>query len=243
MKNLFKEIIRSFGYNLYKNVIEDFHSYDPVKAFERDEIKSSYQYFKDFFYNSVLLRSTDVIRSYAIKKSIENSNNENQDELFLEFGVHKGKSLNFFSNYLKEKNKKIYGFDSFQGQPNDWPGYIRLKGYQKLNQKNMDRLNSNTEIIDGLTEDTLEPFLSNNKRKKIIFVHMDLDYYPSTLFVLKKIKPYLSNNAIILLHALHNYSGWRNGVIKAVNETFSKNEFEFIAFSSLTQGVIKFKKN
>jgi hypothetical protein len=243
MKNFFKEIIRSIGYNFHKNSIEDFHSYNPIEAFKRDEIKSSYQYFKDFFYSSVLLSTVDSIRSFAIKKSLENSNNENQDELFLEFGVHRGKSTNFFANHLKENDKKIYGFDSFQGQPNDWPGYIRLKGYQKLNKKNMDKLNSNIEIIDGLVEDTLETFLLNNERKKILFAHMDLDYYPSTLFVLKKIKPYLSNNAIILFHALHNYSGWKNGVIKAINETFSKNEFEFIAFSSKIQGVIKYKKN
>ena len=72
---------------------------------------------------------------------------------------------------------------------------------------------------------------------------MDLDAYVSSLFVLKKIKPYLSNNAILLFHIVHNYSGWKNGLIKAINETFDKNEFEFIAFSSETQGVIKYKKN
>ena len=187
-----------------------------------------------------MFSTTNGIRSFAINKSLEYSNNEN--ELFMEFGVHEGKSINFFSKYLKEKNKKIYGFDSFQGQPDDWPGYIRTKGYQKLDKKDMDKLNSNVEIIDGLVQNTLEKFLLDKEKKKILFVHMDLDFYPSTLFVLKKIKPYLSNNAIILFHAVHNYSGWKNGVIKAINETFEKNEFEFIAFSSKIQGVINFKK-
>ena len=73
--------------------------------------------------------TTNGIRSFAINKSLEYSNNEN--ELFMEFGVHEGKSINFFSKYLKEKNKKIYGFDSFQGQPDDWPGYIRTKRLSK----------------------------------------------------------------------------------------------------------------
>ena len=243
MKNLFKSLLRSIGYNFHKNSIEDFHSYDPIVAFKRDEIKSSYQYFKEFFYNSVLFRTSNAIRSYAINKSLENSSKDNQDELFLEFGVHRGKGINFFSNHLKANNKKIYGFDSFEGQPNDWPGYVHLKGFQKINKKNMDKLNSNVEIVDGLVENTLEAFLLKNENKRILFVHMDLDYYPSTLFVLKKIKPYLSNNAVLLFHTLHNYSGWKNGVIKAINETFSKDEFEFIAFSSKIQGVIKYKKN
>ena len=106
----------------------------------------------------------------------------------------------------------------------------------------MDKLNSNVEIIEGLVEETLDSFLNKHGKEKILFVHMDLDYYPSTISVLKKIKPFLSNNAIILFHALHNYSGWKNGVVKAINETFDKNEFEFIAFSSKIQGVIKYKK-
>ena len=242
MKNLFKSIIKSIGYNFHKNAIEDFYSYNPIVAFKRDEIKSSYQYFKEFFYNSVLFESQNAIRSYSINKSLENSSKENQDELFLEFGVNKGVGINFFSDHLKASKKIIYGFDSFEGQPNDWLGYIHTKGFQKSDKNTMDKLNSNVEIIDGLVEDTLEPFLLKNENKKINFVHMDLDAYVSSLFVLKKIKPYLSNNAILLFHIVHNYSGWKNGLIKAINETFDKNEFEFIAFSSETQGVIKYKK-
>ena len=242
MKELFKKLIRFIGYNFHKNAIEDFHSYNPIETFTREEIKSSYEYFKPFFYSCVLFSTVLGIRKYAIRKALEISKKENDDELFLEFGVHVGKSINLFSDLLKEKDKKIYGFDSFKGQPNDWPAYMRVKGYQKINRKNMDKLNPNVEIIDGLVEDTLDGFIKKNEGKKILFVHMDLDYYPSTLIVLKKIKPYLSNNAIILFHAVHNYSGWKNGVIKAINETFEKKEFEFIAFNGKTQGVVRFKK-
>ena len=240
MNEFIKKILRSIGYNLFRNVIHDFYSYNPFDAFRRDETKASYQYFKEHFYKSVLLHSDDI-RNYAIKKSLEFVN-LNTSGLFLEFGVHTGKSINLFANHLKQKNKKIYGFDSFQGQPNDWPGYIREKGFQKLTKKDISKLNSNVEIIEGLVEETLENFLEKHHKEKILFVHMDLDYYPSTKFVLTKIKPFLSNNAIILFHALHNYSGWKNGVVKAINETFNKNEFEYIAFSSKIQGVLKYNK-
>ena len=49
MFDLIKRILRSIGYNFHKNAIEDFHAYDPIESFKRDEIKSSYQYFKEFF--------------------------------------------------------------------------------------------------------------------------------------------------------------------------------------------------
>jgi len=241
MYKLIKKILRSIGYNFFRNVINDFYSFNPLEAFRRDEIKDSYQYFKKHFYNSVLLEGVKETRLYAIEKSLEFSESNNGG-LFLEFGVHSGKSINLFANHLKKINKKIHGFDSFQGQPNDWPGYIRKKGFQKINKKDVDKLNSNVEIIEGLVEETLDSFLEKYNKEKILFVHMDLDYYPSTKFVLEKIKPFLSNNAIILFHALHNYSGWKNGVIKAINETFDKNDFEFIAFSSTIQGIAKYNK-
>ena len=119
MNKFIKKIFRSIGYNFYKNVIDDFYSYNLIEAFKRDEIKYSYQYFKEYFYNSVLLNSVKDIRVYAIKKSLEFADSNNKDELFLEFGVHVVKSINLFSNILKEKNKKIFGFDSFDGQPNN----------------------------------------------------------------------------------------------------------------------------
>lgn len=47
---------------------------------------------------------------------------KNKDGLFLEFGVYQGKSINYMSELLKDKI--IYGFDSFEGLPEDWhPGY------------------------------------------------------------------------------------------------------------------------
>lgn len=54
---------------------------------------------------------------------------------------------------------------------------------------------------------------------------MDLDTYDLTKFVLKKIKPYLSKNSIILFDQIYNYSGWRAGEHKALTEVFKANEY------------------
>ena len=86
------------------------------------------------------------------------------------------------------------------------------------------------EINIGLVQETLEPFLGEHK-PQISFVHMDLDTYPSSKFVLEKIKPYLFKNAIILFDELYNYSGWKNGELKALEEVFESDEFEYLAFS------------
>ncbi len=40
------------------------------------------------------------------------------DGLILEFGVYKGETINFIASKLRDK--VIYGFDSFEGLPEDW---------------------------------------------------------------------------------------------------------------------------
>ena len=233
-----KKIIRFIGYNFFKNVIEDYNSYNPVLAFYREQVKSSYNYFKKNFYHSLLIDDTLEIRKYSIKKSLENLGSENfNKEYFLEFGVHTGSTLNIFADIVRKYNRKVVGFDSFLGQNDDWPGYNEKKSNFKFDIKNL-KLRNNASIIVGQVEDTLLPFLKNNN-PKILFVHLDLDHYPSTAFVLRSIKNYLVPGSILLFNMIHNYSGWELGTIKALEDNFQQNEYKFISFSSKTQASIK----
>ena len=211
------------------------------KAFDyyrEDEIKSSYNYFKKYFNGSIFLKK-DQIRHFAIKKALEN---HNKNSMYLEFGVFKGKSLNLFSKYLKIKNSKIYGFDSFEGLNEDWVGTRMTKNFFSNNGK-VPKVNKNCLIIKGRVQDTLDSFINNKKNLRINFLHMDLDTYPSTKFVLKKLKKFLINDSIILFDELYNMEGWKVGEFKALSEVFSKNEFQYLAFSEdREQVVIQYKK-
>jgi hypothetical protein len=199
---------------------------DVYGRFEIDEINESYDYFKKHFYTSIFV-SDDKIREYSIKKSLElNKNLDQNNEIFyLEFGVHKGISINYFSKYVE----KIHGFDSFRGLSEDWLGFYRSQGAYNLNGK-APFLKKNVEIHIGLVQETLDPFL-NLQNPQIGFVHMDLDTYPSTKFVLERLKPFLLKNSIILFDQLYNYSGWKNGELKALEEVFEVDDYEYLAFS------------
>ena len=139
------------------------------------------------------------------------------------------------------QNKKIYGFDSFQGLSHDWYGSLRshtvLKGVFKLNK--LPKVEKNVHLIEGVVEETLEPFLSKNN-PQIIFVHIDLDIYGPTKYVLKKIKKFCKKGTIILFDELYGYPGWKEHEFKALEETFNQDEYEFIAFGKL-QVAIKIK--
>jgi len=197
---------------------------------KEEEIKC-YNHFKKFFKNAIFL-DTERIRKYSIQKSIENDNE--QKSYYLEFGVFNGISINFFSKYLKTN---IYGFDSFKGLNEDWRGSILERGYFNLKGKEP-KVNKNVTLIKGWVQDTLLDFLK--KKPKINFVHMDLDTYESTKFVLKNIKPLLCKNSIILFDELYNFSGWDVGEYKALTEVFNETEYKFLAFSKQgSQAVIK----
>ena len=82
----------------------------------------------------------------------------------------------------------------------------------------------------GQTPYFYEDFIKN-ENKKIHFVHMDLDTYESSKFVLQQIKKYLAKNSIIIFDELYNYSGWKVGEFKALTEVFDENEYKYLCFS------------
>lgn len=189
--------------------------------------------FEEHFKKSVMFSDKYTIREYAIKTSLLN----NKDYYYLEFGVWKGESSNFFSKFVN----KFYCFDSFEGLKEDWIGQISLpKGSFNLNKK-IPKLNSNVEPVVGWVEDTLDDFLIKHN-PKINFVHLDMDTYSPTKFTLEKLKPYLVKNTIIIFDELYNYHGWNNGEFKALKEVFNDNEFEYKAFNlNGCQAVIQIK--
>ena len=159
-------------------------------------------------------------------------NDKNKEYYYLEFGVWKGSTANFFSKYIS----KLYVFDSFEGLKEDWVGKGLSKGHFNLNKK-IPELNSNVEPIVGWVEDTLEDFLKKHN-PKINFVHLDMDTYSPTKFTLEKLKPYLVKNAIIIFDEFYNYIGWENGEYKALKEVFDENEFEYKAFTINSEQVV-----
>ena len=119
-------------------------------------------------------------------------------------------------------------------------GYVGHPSYEIVGKRNKQPSNikNNAELIFGWVQDTLDPFLDKFESKKINFIHMDLDTYESTKFVLEKIKPYMKKNCIILFDELYNYSGWKVGEYKALTEVFDEKEYRYLSFCSKYSQVV-----
>lgn len=194
--------------------------------YEDEQRKSSYEHFKKYFKTSIFLPTWDL-KKYSINRAIEN--NLELNNYYLEFGVFKGESLNFYSNILKTKKKNIYGFDSFVGLKEDWHGSHWSAGGMDLKGK-IPELNKNAIPIKGWIQDTLPKFL-NEEKPSINFVQLDVDTYETTKFILSSLKPFLNKSCIITFDDFYNFSAWDVGEYKALTETFNDNEYKFLAFS------------
>lgn len=99
--------------------------------------------------------------------------------LMLEFGVATGVSLKAVANAVAPR--EVYGFDWFQGLPEAWES--DPKGMFACARPT--DLPDNAIIVEGLFQETLEPFLQKYSWKRVVgFVHIDCDIYSSTAYVL-----------------------------------------------------------
>jgi hypothetical protein len=227
----FLQNIRNYTIGIFRDF--NFFKETPFEKYQRENLEESYNCFKKYFLKSIFLKD-DKIKVYAILKTLEIK----KEGLYLEFGVHKGKSINFLSKLIKDKI--IYGFDSFEGLKEDWKGTQATKGTFNLNGK-IPSLNKNVSPIKGWIQDTLPIFLERSEN--INFVHIDVDTYDTSNFILKTIKPFLNNGAIILFDELYNCIGWEENEYKALIENFNEKEYDYLAFSKEgSQVLIKYIK-
>jgi O-methyltransferase len=109
--------------------------------------------------------------------------------LYLEFGVYQGYSIRYFSERLSSPRTALYGFDCFEGLPEQWGKIDR--GTFSTGGAIPDIADSRVQFVKGLFQDTVPGFLAKLPREGTapdqrpqVFVHFDADLYSSTLFLL-----------------------------------------------------------
>lgn len=200
----------------------------PIGVYYQNLSQECYNFFEQDMKKSAIFLKSNDIRKYSISRAFNNSNTK--ENLFLEFGVYKGDSINLFGNFLSQHGREIYGFDSFGGLEEEWNmnDYNPI-GRFSLNKKNPKVL-KNVTLIKGKVQSTLENFLKDKKDKKIIFAHMDMDTYIPTKYALNKIKPFLQKGSVILFDEFYGYPNWQHHEYKAFSEEFKANDYKYIAF-------------
>ena len=143
----------------------------------------------------------------------------------LEFGVYQGNTINFISD--KFPNQTIYGFDSFEGLPEDWNiSYTEKfnkhkKGYFAVD--NLPKVNDNVKLVKGFFDTSLPKWLDENNLEEISLLHIDSDLYSSAKIIFDNLNNYIVPGTIIVFDEFYpwgrkRYETWAEHEYKALCE-------------------------
>ncbi len=178
----------------------------------------------------------------------------NTHGVIMEFGTRWGTNMVTLSNLRGiyepfNYNRKIIGFDTFEGFKNtnakdDGKHDIIKEGAFSVTENYTDYLDQllsihqnesplshikKYEIVKGDAPVQLAKYLSENPQTIIAFAHFDFDIYKPTLDCLNIIKPHLVKGSIISFDELNDPNF--PGETKAVNEAFGLNNIELKRFA------------
>lgn len=156
----------------------------------------------------------------------------------IECGVFKGISLTRFLTFREilenDFSRKIYGFDSFGKFPNSKKLNSEDKKFVKKwedesgNSIDINELNKilknkkfrNFELVKGDVKNSIPKLLKNKPELMISLLHLDMDIYKPTKFVLKKLFKHIVKGGIILIDDYNCVYG----ATKIINEFLHSNK-------------------
>lgn len=149
---------------------------------------------KDVLINDFFDGKRDHSKRYdlydKVLKSIDNKEGFN----YLEFGVCGGVSFKWWLDNSKESANLYWGFDTFEGLPENWG--VFKKGDMSADIPHIE--DKRGQFIKGLFQDTLPTFIKENHlNTKRNIIHLDADLFSSTLYALTSLAPYLKKGDIL----------------------------------------------
>jgi len=196
----------------------------------------------EFIYNEYKL---------ALKKCVHFIRHDRIHGDYLEFGVFNGFSLKHMYDLsiefkLDDVDLRIFGFDSFEGFPENESTSLKFKkgdmcgDYNKtLNLFPKNDLNSKVNIIKGFFHETLTPKLKTEKNiTKASIINIDCDIFESTLQALNFSTSLIQIGTLIILDDWFCFKGnSKSGEQGAFNLWSQLNSYSFKWVEFLRYGV------
>jgi hypothetical protein len=157
--------------------------------------------------------------------------------IYLEFGVWRGESMKIAVEAFSDKDALFYGFDSFEGLPEDWDrffGKTSAAGTFDVGGKAPDMHHNRVTFVKGWFEETLGDFLANTPAAsdpvRDMVVYLDADLYGPTHFVLHRLAAYRDKLFVIC-------DDWTGGTGEAVADFAHMSRYEIRYLGQLTSDV------
>ena len=181
-----------------------------------------------------IIQNIPNVQTYPLKYVFETMKYQHKpDTLWLEFGVASGRTINYISKFT---TNKVYGFDSFEGLPEDWTSRMP-KGFFKRDA--LPKVRDNVELYVGWFDETLPRWKAKYLKTPLQFLHIDSDLYSSAVTILETLKDNIVPGTVIAFDEYINYPGWELDEFKAWQEHVAKYNirYEYIGRVSRHQKV------
>jgi hypothetical protein len=175
-----------------RSLLKSIASLPSPEAYDRAKTYSIFRGLQPQVRAAKRLRSREAVWDEAIHRL-----GHDQPVLYLEFGVYQGYSIRYFAQRLTHPETRLFGFDSFEGLPEQWGAYG--KGTFSTGGSAPQTDDPRVQFVKGWFQDTVPRFLAAQplveaagRRSLRVFVHFDADLYSSTLFLLTTLRQYVS---------------------------------------------------
>ena len=177
----------------------------------------------------------DYQKRYAMYEWVIQSEGLNEPLNYLEFGVSAGHSFNWFLQQNKHTDSRFYGFDTFDGLPEDW-GSFKKGAFS--NNNDLPVINDDRgKFYKGLFQQTIPGFLKELDATNRNVLMMDADLYSATLYALTSLAPYLKSGDIIFFdefvvptHEFKAYIDFVQSYYIKLELIAAANNYYFVAF-------------
>lgn len=177
----------------------------------------------------------DYNKRYEMYKWVMENEDLRSPVNYLEFGVAGGKSFDWFMTENSHADSRFYGFDTFDGLPEDWGAF--KKGTFNTNNEIPLIKDYRGKFLKGLFQQKLPAFLPElDKSRKNVFM-MDADLWSATLYVLTSISPYLKKGDIIFFdefvvptHEFKAFLDFTESYYVNLQLIAAANNYYFVAF-------------
>lgn len=183
-----EDLIRNAVYLLAKGSPDDFNQLYRQRKFEQvAQVLDEACMVLDFSYEKRANFYTYVYNRLVRKVPVD----------YLEFGVATGESFRAWLGLSRHAESRFFGFDSFEGLPENWQADSPKGAYSTGGQIPLVD-DPRASFIKGLFQQTVDVFSLGFKPQNRLVLHMDADLYSSTLYVLMAMNRHIRPGTLIL---------------------------------------------
>ena len=144
-----------------------------------------------------------------------------REVLYMEFGVHQGESMRYWSRLLRNPRSHLHGFDSFRGLPHDWSLEGHERGYFSTGGAVPVIDDPRVEFFVGWFDETLPAY--EWPSHDVLVVMLDADLYSSTSTVLSLVSDKLTPGSYLYFDQFHH----RADELRAFAEFVDERDVQF----------------